>query len=839
MVALLLLVPVGLASGSTVPAPIGAPNAAAEPTAMVQTRAALASLADSGPRTISPDPWTNLTPGLNASPSPREGEALVYDPAGPYVLLFGGASGRGALHDTWTFADGRWTNLSSNLSTQPSSRYKAVVTYDAADGYVLLFSGHAGTYFNDTWKWENGAWTELFPTLAPSAREDSMMAYDPADGYVVLFGGENLADHLMNDTWTYLGGTWTNISSTLHHAPPTREAGSMIWDSTDGYILLFGGSNDPRGDLRDSWSYLGGVWTNLTNLSASTPSKRETLMLADDPIDGFALLFGGLKFPTSLADSWAYNNGTWTQLLVGNAPLPSWGAEVVWDANGGRGFVLLFGGVSSPYANATYYGYTWTFKVPLAANVSVAGPTVYDIGGRTNLTLAAQGGYPSYTYGWLGLPAGCTSANSSTLSCQPAAAGFYNVSGWVMDSAGTNVTTAPVLLQVTPLPAVTGVLSPLAGNAPLAVTFNSTVVGGTPPFTYAWQFGDGGSSDASSGLYTFASAGVYTPVLNLQDADGAVSTAPTLPTITVKPALTATVTASPTSGLVPLTVDFSADVNGGWAPYSYDWAFGPAGATSTEVAPSYTFLTVGTYLVTVNVTDTLGAQVLASTTVSVLSALPLIASASASSTVGAVPLNITLQGSASGGTAPYSYSWSFGDSSAALAGATVSHSYTTVGNYTATLTVTDNTGATAQATVAVQATAASAVPIPFNASFAAQVGSPYCAAGTALAAISLTATAEGGTAPYAFSWVVGTTTATGPSATVTVPAGATTSLFLNASDSDGHVQMVSHSASVVALSCSTSSGQGSTTPNYLLILLIVLVAIVVAVEIALLVRRKP
>ncbi len=54
---------------------------------------------------------------------------------------------------------------------------------------------------------------------------------------------------------------------------------------------------------------------------------------------------------------------------------------------------------------------------------------------------------------------------------------------------------------------------------------------------------------------------------------------------------------------------------------------------------------------------------------------------------------INFIGSASGGNAPYSYAWNFGDGGTSSL-ANPSHAYTNPGSYTATLTVTDNTGKT-------------------------------------------------------------------------------------------------------------------------------------------------
>ena len=69
---------------------------------------------------------------------------------------------------------------------------------------------------------------------------------------------------------------------------------------------------------------------------------------------------------------------------------------------------------------------------------------------------------------------------------------------------------------------------------------------------------------------------------------------------------------------------------------------------------------------------------------------PLTASAAGSPTTGNAPLNVSFTGSATGGKGPYSYSWNFGDGSATSTAQNPSHTYTTAGTYTATLTVTDS-----------------------------------------------------------------------------------------------------------------------------------------------------
>lgn len=75
--------------------------------------------------------------------------------------------------------------------------------------------------------------------------------------------------------------------------------------------------------------------------------------------------------------------------------------------------------------------------------------------------------------------------------------------------------------------------------------------------------------------------------------------------------------------------------------------------------------------------------------------LPLSASFTYLPTKPLVKTAIAFTGVATGGTAPYIYSWSFGDGGSA-AGITASYSYMTAGNYTTTLTVTDSASSTTE-----------------------------------------------------------------------------------------------------------------------------------------------
>ena len=137
--------------------------------------------------------------------------------------------------------------------------------------------------------------------------------------------------------------------------------------------------------------------------------------------------------------------------------------------------------------------------------------------------------------------------------------------------------------------------------------------------------------------------------------------------------------------------DSSSDSDG--SVVSWSWGFGD-GVESTAQNPSHTFAADGSYVVTLWVTDNEGATDSVTQTVTVSGPtvnIPPIASF----TYACTDLSCDFDGSGSSdsdGTIS-SYDWVFGDGNTA-SGETTSHTYGDGGDYTVTLTVTDDLGAT-------------------------------------------------------------------------------------------------------------------------------------------------
>src|SRR5690606_24572904 len=129
--------------------------------------------------------------------------------------------------------------------------------------------------------------------------------------------------------------------------------------------------------------------------------------------------------------------------------------------------------------------------------------------------------------------------------------------------------------------------------------------------TYLWDFGDGQTSTEAVVSHEYGVADVYTVSLTVTDDQGA--TGSDTATITVgEPANLPPVAAaqgSPTSGNVPLTVNFTstgtADSDG--TIQSYEWTFGE-GSVGTGPSPTHTYTAPGRYTATLTVTDDDGAS---------------------------------------------------------------------------------------------------------------------------------------------------------------------------------------------------------------------------------------
>jgi PKD repeat protein len=158
-------------------------------------------------------------------------------------------------------------------------------------------------------------------------------------------------------------------------------------------------------------------------------------------------------------------------------------------------------------------------------------------------------------------------------------------------------------------------------------------------------------------------------------------------TTSVPPPPVAAFVGSPTSGLVPLTVNFTDQSTG--SPTSWSWTFGDGG-TSTAQNPSHQYTSAGTYTVSLTATNAYGEDTETKTNyITVSNPPPPVAAFSGTPTSGDAPLTVNFTDESTNN--PTGWSWTFGDGGTSTA-QNPSHEYTDPGYYTVALTVSNAYG---------------------------------------------------------------------------------------------------------------------------------------------------
>lgn len=290
------------------------------------------------------------------------------------------------------------------------------------------------------------------------------------------------------------------------------------------------------------------------------------------------------------------------------------------------------------------------------------------------------------------------------------------------------------------------------------------VTNGVTPLTYSW-LPSGGNNPIATGL----SAGTYT--VTITDANSCIFT---LPVIIGQPvALTASITATAincNSG----TGSAIAIGNGGSAPYSFLWSDG-------QTTQSATGLAQGTYSLTI--TDNNSCTQTSAITITQAATFSVLIAGTNPGCHGGIGSAIA---TGNGGSSPYSFFWSDGQTTQNATGFMQ-------GTYS--VTVIDNNGCTQTSSVSItQPTLLSVSGIGTN---------PNCNGGTG----SIITNINGGTSPYSYSWSNGQTTQN-------ISGLAPGSYTIVVSDNNGCVQTNSVSITQpTALLLTTNATQTSCTAN--------------------------
>jgi PKD repeat protein len=216
-----------------------------------------------------------------------------------------------------------------------------------------------------------------------------------------------------------------------------------------------------------------------------------------------------------------------------------------------------------------------------------------------------------------------TSGSGATPGVTYATAGTFTVTVTVMDNGGaTNQASTTVTVFANTQPPVANAGGPYASAANVAISF--TGAASRDPdgnvVSYLWNFGDGTTASGITAVHAYAAAGTFTVQLTVTDNDGLTNAASTTAQVTDGSGLQSPIanTAGPYQGTTssPVAFDGSASSDPDGTVVSYDWTFGDGG-TSSGAKPTHAYTTVGTYTVTLTVTDDTGRKGTGSTTATI------------------------------------------------------------------------------------------------------------------------------------------------------------------------------------------------------------------------------
>lgn len=248
----------------------------------------------------------------------------------------------------------------------PGVRDGAAAVYDSDRAVMVLFGGSSDT---GTWEYDGASWRQVITPTAPPPRRDHRMVFDSTRGRVLLFGGRALSHQTLGDFWQYDGVDWIRID--VAESPAPRALFGFAYDSFRDMIVLFGGSSDGT-DLGDTWEFDGTLWRRApTPLS---PNPANEVLMAFDSSRGVTVLRGAYSDSAAASQGghqiFEFDGSTWQIVDYQGEFLPSSGGAMTFDP--GRRQILLVGAwearISPPStglyipssATRLYDGITWS-----------------------------------------------------------------------------------------------------------------------------------------------------------------------------------------------------------------------------------------------------------------------------------------------------------------------------------------------------------------------------------------------------------------------------------------------------------------------------------------------
>lgn len=485
------------------------------------------------------------------------------------VLTWDGSASSDADGDTltylWNFGDG--SNLTTSTPTTTHS-------YAKSGSYRVLLIVNDGE--------KNSSPVSADVTIQNRLPVASI-AYSPEAPFKtkpISFSGTGSTDldgdQIVNYRWNFGDGT-TAVGPVVSHTYASP------WDYTVTLVVSDGTDNSVPATVVVSVTdpmpiaNAGGPYNGAKNIAIRLDATASTDAL-NRPLT-YAWDFGDGNTGSGASPMHTYtSNGTYTvtltvyngtgrsipattQVTITNtAPV----AKVSGPATGFRSSVLTWDGSGSSDANGDTLSYHWNF------------------GDGSSLTTTT----PTITHSYATL-------------------GSFRVMLTVNDGE-TNSSAASVDVSIQNRPPIANAGGPYSGAKNAAIRFDGTasIDADGDPLTYTWNFGDGTTGSGTNPMHTYAASGTYTVTLTVND--GITNSIPAGAQVTVNNTAPIARVSGPATGFKSSVLTWdgsgSSDANGDTLTYHWDFGDGSSLISSTPTV-THSYTTIGSYLVTLVVSD--------------------------------------------------------------------------------------------------------------------------------------------------------------------------------------------------------------------------------------------
>jgi hypothetical protein len=223
----------------------------------------------------------------------------------------------------------------------------------------------------------------------PAARWAHWLVWDRTEGRLLLGGGRDAGGAEFTEVWSYQPATqrWAELAT--GPAVPIMNGARAVWDDVDEQVLIFGGRADEWNNL---WSYQPrtNTWRHLS--SGELPPGRYQHTMVWAPSTRELLIFGGRIGSATTSDLWVYRvaDAQWERRQPPALPPSVAQHDAVWDEE--QGVLLSFAGCCPVQAQVWRYEARtnrWELDVPTgeAAPARVGHAAVWDAEARQMLVL--------------------------------------------------------------------------------------------------------------------------------------------------------------------------------------------------------------------------------------------------------------------------------------------------------------------------------------------------------------------------------------------------------------------------------------------------------------------